>query len=164
MNGPRSDRDAGEQLRVDLYMRRDVFGARSQQQGLFERVRRLEARSRVERTELRRWPRRIPADERSELGDTIREFEAWAAERDLSLAPCFERRKAEPRFAGDRLERIFLPVMCLAVYRNGRLKCVAPHVDGDRSYTVYDCIDDLEERLAEEKRRSVRGSDVIVPP
>lgn len=164
MEESRDDRDVGEPLRVKLYLRHNTFGARTQQQRLFERVRRLETRFQIERTELRRWPDRIPADERSELGDMIREFEAWAADRDLALAPCFDRREVESRFTGHRYERISLPIMCLAVYRNGRLQRVAPHVDGDRSYTVYDCIDDLEERLTGEKRRSLRGSDVIVPP
>lgn len=164
MERSRVDRDAGEPLRVGLYVRHNSFGARTQQQRLFERVRRLEARPRIERTELRRWPKRIPADERSELGDVIREFEAWAAERDLELAPCFDRREVEARFANERYEWISLPVMCLAVYRNGRLQRVAPHVDGDRSYTVYDCIDDLEKRLTGEKRRSLRRSDAIISP
>lgn len=164
MKGSHGDRDVDEPLRVELYMRRNAFGARTQQQRLFERVRRLEARSQIERTELRRWPDRIPADERSELGEVIRAFEAWAADRDLALAPCFDRREVESRFASGRYERISLPIMCLAVYRNGRLQRVAPHVDGDRSYTVYDCIDDIEARLAEEDGRSLRRSDVIVPP
>lgn len=159
-----ADEVVHEPMRIELYVRRDAFGARTQQQRLFERVRRLEDRPAIEETVLRRWPSRIPADERSELVGVIREFESWTAERGLSLAPCFERRVVEPGFTDERFEQIVLPVMCLAVHRGGRLRRVAPHVDDRRAYTVHDCIEELEERLGREEGGPSRRSDAIAPP
>jgi hypothetical protein len=163
MDGTTSDQ-GGEPLRIELYVRRDAFGARTQQQRLFERVRRLEERSGIEETAVRRWPSRILADERSELVGVIREFESWTAERGPSLAPSFERRVVEPGFTDERFEQVVLPVMCLAVYQGGRLRYVAPHVDGRQAVTVHDCIEDLQERLGREDGRPSRRFDAVVPP
>lgn len=162
MEGTASDQ-GGKPLRIELYVRRDAFGARTQQQRLFERVRRLDEGSEVEETAVRRWPSRIAADEGNELVGVTREFERWAAERDLSLAPGFERREVEPPFTDERFEQIVLPVMCLAVYRGGRLERVAPYVKGRRAYTVHDCIEDVEELVSRNGRPSGR-SDTIVSP
>lgn len=161
MEGTTSDQ-GGEPLRIELYVRRNAFGARTQQQRLFERVRRLEAHPEVEETAVRRWPSRIAADEGSEIVGVAREFEMWAAERGLSLAPCFERREVEPTFTVERFEQLVLPVMCLAVYHGGRLERVAPHVAERRAYTVHDCIEELEDHLLREDGRPSRRSDTVV--
>jgi hypothetical protein len=145
-------------------MRHDTFGARSQQQRLLERARCLEARPGIEELAVRRWPNRLAVDGPSEFADRIREFEAWAAEHGLSLAPCFQRREADTAFVGEGYEQVVLPIMCLAVYRDGVLQHVAPHVNGRRAYTVHDCIADLEEGLARQEGRSPRRIDPTADP
>lgn len=151
-----------EPLRIELYVRRNAFGARTRQQRVFERVRRLEGHPEIENMEVRRWPDRIAADERGEFVGVIREFERWAADHERSLAPCFERREVTPGFTDERFEQVVLPIICLAVYRGERLRNLAPHVDGRHPYTVDDCIADLEERL-EERDGPALSSDRAVP-
>lgn len=157
-----TDRGGNGSLRLELYARRDAFGARTQQQRLFERVRRLEGRPGIEGTRVRRWPDRIIADETTAVVGLVREFETWAMEHDRSLEPCFGRREVEPGFADERYEQIVLPIVCLAVYRDGRLDRVAPHVDGGRPYTVPDCIAELEERPEVSDDGPPRRSDTVV--
>ncbi len=163
MTEPSSGPNPGQPVRIELYMRRDTFGARVQQRRLLERSRRLEARPGVEELAVRRWPNRLAVDGPSEFADRVREFEAWAAEHGLSLAPCFQRREADTAFVGVGYEQVVLPIMCLAVYRDGVLQHVAPHVN-DRPYTVHDCIADLEEGLARQEGRSSRRIEPVADP
>lgn len=138
------DHQGAESLSIELYMREDVFGARTRQRETLERVESLEESQAVEETDAHGWPDRVRPEEASAHGVPIDEFTAWADDRGVDLEPAFERRVDTSSITGETRERIVLPIMCLAVYEGDSLACVAPHVDGVETYTVGDCLDDLE--------------------
>jgi hypothetical protein len=45
---------------------------------------------------------------------------------------------------GDRGERLVLPALCIAIYRDGRLQTVYPHSTPQGSRTVLDCLNAIE--------------------
>ena len=75
---------------------------------------------------------------------TYREFTEWAERNGTSLSPAFERRTRS--YLGlDRVDEVVVfPVVSLALYEGERLRAVFPCSDGDRTYTVPDCLDAFE--------------------
>lgn len=154
------DHQGDGSLSIELYLREDVFGARTRQRETLDRVESLEESSIVEETAAYGWPDRVEPDQAPDHGVPIDEFVSWAADR-VDLEPAFERRVDTSSITGETVERIVLPIMCLAVYEGDSLACVAPHVDGVETYTVGDCLDDLE---AMAESGETEGSTAEVEP
>lgn len=80
--------------------------------------------------------------------ETVAEFEQWADEAGCTLRPAFDRRPSAPRRDEEEgAERIFTPLITLAVYDGERLRAVYPHVDGDEVRTIHDGVEALESML-----------------
>lgn len=93
-----------------------------------------------------------PSDGTVRVRDRVRDMLAWATDTDRSLAPAFECRPL-PSSGTDPLGiEVRLPILCVAAHAEGRLQSVFPHRDGDRVYTVDDCLDSY--RAATEARPS----------
>lgn len=76
--------------------------------------------------------------------ETVREFEAWAANNGHSLEPGFRRRKLTSFMTERTREVIEVPIVCLAVYNDETLRAVYPYSASGTVYTVADGLDALE--------------------
>ena len=134
---------------LELFVRSSVpAAARDSQSTVRERLRALEATERIDRTTVRTWEKRIPIDAGAAERDTHRTyaaFDQWARRRGVSLAPFFGTRECHSSITGESHTALVLPMMSLAVYDGDRLSAVFPHADEDRSYTVGEALDALEE-------------------
>lgn len=89
------------------------------------------------------WPSTVVLSEETEhtdVVDTFRTFEAWAAQWNVSIEPPFGVESRTSRITGDEREVLVTPVLCLAVSVNGALREVFPHHADDTTYTVEDAL------------------------
>lgn len=142
-------------ISVELFVRSlSPRGAQTSLDATVERLHALDRRGTIEGFSLTVWGDRLRREsaDNTAVGravlDRIERFEAWADRHDLSS--CFERRDVRSTITGDRHTDIVLPVLCIAVYENDRLGCVAPWMsaDGDRTHTIEDCIDAIADPTA----------------
>lgn len=138
-----------EGVRVELFLRMHAPGEVVEQLREFAtRARRLERAGAVDDVEIGTWATVRPAvEELSDSGPsvalTVRTFQAWADREGYTLRPGFERRETESMI-GRPASEIRVPVACVAVYQDDVLRFVAPCGDGERTYTVEECLDTLE--------------------
>ena len=91
---------------------------------------------------LRSWPEAVRLDSETphrEVLDRFEEFERWADRRGVSVRPPFEVRTGVS-LTGERRERLVTPLICLALYDEGRPLGVYPHSAEGETYTVEDAI------------------------
>ncbi|MBX0287558.1 HTH domain-containing protein [Haloarcula salinisoli] len=70
-------------------------------------------------------------------------FQAWAKRNDCSLAPAMELCTVDDSLADAHYRALRLPAVLLAEYRDGDLRCVTPHHDGEAVRSVDDRLDEL---------------------
>lgn len=112
-----------------------------------ERLREFTDEGVVDDLTVETWPDEVVIDEETEDDPAVeryRRFGEWAEDADVSLRPAFTVRERTTLVEDRPKTALVLPVCCLAVYRDGELACVAPHRDGDETYTVDDALADLE--------------------
>lgn len=91
---------------------------------------------------LRSWPEAVRLDIDTPHGEVLKrfeEFERWADRHGVSVRPPFEVRTGVS-LTGERRERLVTPLVCLALYDEGRLLGVYPHSADGETYTVGDAI------------------------
>jgi len=88
------------------------------------------------------------SDSGPSVSETVETFRSWADRHGYDLEPAFDRRET-PSIIGRRAAEVRVPTACVAVYADGDLQCVAPCADGDRVYTVTDCLARLEDGITE---------------
>ena len=88
------------------------------------------------------------SDSGPSITGTVEAFQSWADQEGYDLEPAFDWRET-PSVIGHRAAEVRVPTACVAVYADDDLQCVAPCTDGDRSYTVMDCLARLEEGVIE---------------
>jgi hypothetical protein len=120
---------------------------------LVVRVRRLEGDDLAD-VEVKTWAAVNPAlEELSDSGPsvslTVKSFQAWADREGYTLRPAFARRETTSMLGSRPTAEIRVPIACLAVYEDSDLRCVAPCSDGDRTYSVEQCLAALEAGLTE---------------
>lgn len=77
--------------------------------------------------------------------ESVAEYERWADEHGCTLRPAFDRRSAGSTDDGTGpRDRVVTPLLVLAVYVDGELRAVYPHVDGDDVRTIHDGLEALE--------------------
>lgn len=121
---------------------------------LVARVRRLQDETGVADVRVKTWSSVRPAlEELSDSGPsvalTVNAFRSWADREGYTLRPGFERRQTTSMLDRRPAAELRVPVVCVAVYENDTLRCVAPCSDGERTYTVADCVDALEAGFVE---------------
>lgn len=140
----------GEPLELVVYLREAAGGAAAERQrAVVERARDLVGAGDVGDLTVRTWGRRALAPEAADgpaadapgadVLDTVREFQAAAAEHGLTLEPCFAERERRPSFFTEREQprrEVVLPVVCLAVRRGGDLVGLYPCVDDGECASV----------------------------
>lgn len=142
--GEQSPRENG--LELVVYLRESVRSAAAKrQQAVLDRLDALADAGVVEDVTVRRWPKRV--SESSEVLETVRELREAAEERGFRLEPFFQERERAPGVFTGRTEtvrEVVLPVVCVALYRDGDLRRVYPCADDEACYSVDDGLDMLE--------------------
>lgn len=82
------------------------------------------------------------------ISETVETFRSWAGRHGYDLEPGFGWRETTS-IVGQQAAEVRVPTACVAVYADGSLQCVAPCADGDRVYTVSDCLAKLEDGITE---------------
>lgn len=141
-----NEHDSGDDtggLVVDLWVRPPVCGPRTT---VIDRLSSLRAAGTLDDFDVTTWPEEIPltADNRqAELLETVESYEAWAAERGLSLRPPFETRTAT-LLVGDSEDVLTTPVLLAAAHEDGDLVGIFPCTDGTETWTISEFLDALE--------------------
>lgn len=127
-----------------LRARTPVCGSRTT---VINRLGRLRATGVIDEFEVRTWPDEVVLSAETEAGEaveTFEQFEAWADDRGLSVRPAFDV-KTVSSIVGRTRELLTLPMMSLAVSVDGDLVGVFPCSDGERTWTIGDCLDAYEQ-------------------
>lgn len=151
---PDSNTRRTETVRIDVFLQSDVSAAVVESlRETVARARRLEDRDAVTDVDVETWTSVVPVLEK--LGDsgpsvslTVDAFRRWADREGYALRS-FERRETTSMIGRRPVVRIRVPTVCVAVYEAGDLQCVAPCSDGDRTYTVAECLTALENGATE---------------
>lgn len=131
--------------RVEFYARSTLPDvAVSRRDEVRGRLRRLADEGRLDVVETYSWPRKIPVEGDRRERRLYEQFRTWADDVGVSLSPFFDTRECYSMDTGDRGPRLVLPALCLAVYRDDRLRTVYPHSTVTGSRTVMDCLEALE--------------------
>lgn len=117
------------------------------------RSRRLEERNETVDVRVKTWSSVRPAlEELSDSGPsvtlTVDAFQSWADREGYALRS-FDRREIPTMLGRRSAAEIRVPTVCVAVYEDDDLECVAPCSDGDRTYTVDDCLSALEDGITD---------------
>lgn len=159
-------------VEVELFVREGRHGTHGTQAAARDRLDRLHREGVVGEYAVHDWPARVccpeaPAGERAALAlDRLEQFERWAERTGLDLGPAFDRRRVASPVLREEYEAVVFPVRCLAVYGPDRLWTVAPCTDGQRCYSVEDCLTALEagETPAPAPARALAGPGGGQPP
>lgn len=141
-------------VRAVLYLRQHASGEIVQQlRRTVTRVRQLQA-DKIADVEIKTWAAVNPAlEELSDSGPsvtlTVKSFQTWADREGYTLQPAFTRRETSSMLSSRSTTEITVPIMCLAVYEDSDLCCVAPCSNGERTYSVEQCLAALEAGLTE---------------
>ncbi|MFC6757281.1 MULTISPECIES: HTH domain-containing protein [Haloarcula] len=137
--------------RAELYVRSLLPEGYSQQQAAtLDRVDGLIADGVVGERQVQVCGHQVPASvaaTRTAAGERLvtrlTAFQAWAKRNDCSLAPAMELRSVDDSLADAHYRALRLPAVLLAEYRDGDLRCVTPHHDGEAVRSVGDRLDEL---------------------
>lgn len=135
---------AAHRFDVDCYIR--PTAATGAVDEIVSTLRRYDHRDRFGSLSFGTWPTSVGLDTPAfrEVRATVRTFRAWATERDVALDPMFAVEEHVTEITGERAKRLRLPVVCLAIYEDGKLECVLPHRSAGRIWTVPDALDAME--------------------
>lgn len=134
-----------EGIRVELYARSSLPTAAERRRATVERrLENLADAGHVTQLETETWETKVPLDESSPEWDRYDEFADWADEVGVSLEPFFDTRDCYSMTTGERGERLVLPALCIAIYRDDRLQTVYPHSTPQGSRSVLDCLNAIE--------------------
>jgi hypothetical protein len=126
-----------------LRTRTPVCGSRTT---VIDRLGRLRATESIDDFEVRTWPDEVVLSDGTSddpVVETFERFERWAAAHGLSVRPAFDVRTVSSLIGRER-ELLTLPMMSLAVSADGDLVGVFPCRDGERTWTISDCLDAYE--------------------
>ncbi|RKD95224.1 HTH domain-containing protein [Halopiger aswanensis] len=137
-------------VRVEVFLRtRTPPGVVERLRDLVARARRLEATDSVTDVRVTNWAPVCPtleelSDDGPSVAPTVATFRSWADREGYSLEPGFARRETSSRLEDCHAAEIQVPIVSVAVYEGERLQCVTPCADGERTYTVAECLEALE--------------------
>lgn len=133
--------------RAEVYLRTDTIGTYDAQQGVLDRLRRLDEQGVFDATGVAsRWDgiETHAGDARPEAMRTYEEFCDWADANDFSLEPAFDQR---PRYVTGTTEvrdAVIFPVVAMAIYVDDDLRAVLPSSDEFGHYTVHEALEGFE--------------------
>ncbi|MBX0294157.1 HTH domain-containing protein [Haloarcula nitratireducens] len=115
--------------RAELFVRSDLpQPSRKRRAAIEERLCQLQRRGVFDGFETTTWRKRVPVegDDARPERDRYNEFAEWASETDACLAPFFDTRLCYSTETGEKRTELVMPVLCLAIYEDGKLAQVAP--------------------------------------
>lgn len=134
--------------RLELYVRSLSGAGPGGAPALVERLERLSEAGVVTDYEVHVWGDAVslaPEVAGSELGsrilDRVEAFRAWATDRGVELP--IETRRTDCAFTGECEQRVVLPAVLLAEYRDDDLSYVTPHSGPTGPTAVTDRLDEL---------------------
>jgi hypothetical protein len=131
--------------RVELYARSSLpTVATRRRDEIAGRLKELAETEHVSQVAIHNWQKKVPLAKSSRELELHETFETWAEEVGVSLGPFFETRECYAMDTGEKGERLVMPALCLAVYREDRLQSVYPHSTNDGARTVMDCLNAIE--------------------
>jgi hypothetical protein len=138
-----------------LYLRESVPAeAREVQQLILGRLRALNADGTLDELRVETWDHRARRDDRGV--DTAltayHVFDSWASARGVSMAPAFDEHRCRNAFTDSEYTTTTLPVLCLAVYEEGKLLAVYPHRGPEGAKTVLDGLELIEAETRSDER------------
>ena len=146
----KADLREADDVHVDAFHCASMHGTHEQQRAVLRRLDALEEQGFVDRVRRQAWTHELTPDADDEWCENARaaysRFHTWARENDRTLEPAFRTRTVRSMVSDDTYDVITFPILCVAVYADGSLVEVAPSTDPttDSTYTVLDCVDDLE--------------------
>lgn len=150
--------------RVELYHCASMHGTYEQQRATIDRLHALEAGDLVDEVAKQAWAHRLTPEAEDDWCQRARRaheaFREWATEHGRSLEPGFGSKTVSPIGGDESYEVVSFPVLCLAVYADGDLVCVAPSTDPvtGETWTVQDCLAQLEADADVEPATAPSGS------
>lgn len=149
-----------EGTRVELYARSSLPEiAKKRRDQIAARLNDLAKAGHISQIEIHNWNKKVPLDADCRERAYYDEFSEWAREVGVDLAPFFDTRECYSMDSGEKGERLVLPALCLAVYRDETLQSVYPHSTNDGSRSVMDCL-----RAIESARRHTPGQETEETP
>ncbi|MFB6141841.1 MAG: HTH domain-containing protein [Halorientalis sp.] len=137
--------DSTTEPRVEFYVRDSLPEvAERRRDAVHERLRDLSRAGHVAALETETWRKTVPMDAPSLERDCYERFADWADRPGVRLTPFFDTRQCYSATTGRRGEHLVLPVLSLAVSRDGDLVSVYPHSTNDGARSVLDGLDALE--------------------
>ena len=149
-------------LELDVYMRTFVpDAAQRRQEAMLERMRDLRDRGKVDDVSVSRWSSQVCVSpglehDAADGAEAYRELKDAVADTDLSIEPFFRERQG----TGEDRRVVSLPVICVAVRRDGEITGIFPCSATDGTYSVTDCLDALEDETDVENV----ATDVVLDP
>ncbi|ADJ14214.1 HTH domain-containing protein [Halalkalicoccus jeotgali] len=143
---------SAETYRAEIVLRSLAPHGVSERQGaIIERVENVLETGLLEAVDVEVWGREMQADPavRTAAHERYEVIESWAAGRNRTLTPGFDRQRRES-IVDDRSEEVIsFPLICLVVYAveeddEDPVRAVFPCSDGEQTYTVMDGIATLE--------------------
>lgn len=146
------DGDETRHRTVKLFVRADPeLGCEEQKQVVVDRLDDLETTGRIDDYEVNVWTKAIRVAGPLEGTTYYRrvfghftEFQQWAVKESVALKSAFNVEVVDCEITDDSYRVLSLPSICLAVYEDGDLCGVYPHVDGDTTRTIRHCLETLE--------------------
>lgn len=145
---------SAETVRIEVFLRPDASAAVVDPlRETVARARRLGDEGTSTDVRVETWTSVRPAleelaDSGPSVSSTIDAFRRWADREGYALCS-LERRETTSMLGCRPAVRIRVPTVCVAVYEDDDLQCVAPCSDGDRTYTVAECLTALENGVTE---------------
>jgi hypothetical protein len=155
-----TDLSGADDVHVDVFHCASVHGTHEQQRHVIGRIESLVERGDVDRVQRQAWAHELvpEADDDwcEEARATYSRFWTWAREHERTLEPAFGTRTVSSMVSDDSYDVITFPVLCVAIYADGTLVEVAPSTDPetDTTYTVMECLDDLERTVTARRARA----------
>lgn len=137
--------DARDRLTVQAYVRPSLL--LDPVDGKIGTLEALDAAGAVDEVTVDGWPATVPLEAEPafpEVIETFERFEAWAEATGASIRPPFIVRTQSSELTGETKRLLQLPIICLAIERNGQLVNVVPHSDGDTHRSVTDALAALD--------------------
>lgn len=143
------DTNDTEVIEAQLYCRTSTSTAAAVDR-YHDELARLRSMGVVDEVDVTSWSSRVDLGGSSDdvAASAFEEFSEWGEDEDVALEPAFNVQTYESEFTGESGTRLITPVACLAVYRDGDLVDVYPHVDGGEVRTVEDGIEEIEASTA----------------
>jgi len=149
-----------DSIHLELYVRTlSPPGARTRQEEIIDRLRRLEEDDDIAGFSVQVWGRQIdPTTSAAEteqgefILNRIAEFQQWALANNTTLESFYQTRQRSSSITGEEYTTIVLPKMGLAEYHGSELERVTPCTGTrDEVETVVDHLEEIERRATAQR-------------